>query len=193
MVSLVFKDLLELTEEVVKTVFLAFLVSMESPSRARLVWRENAANPARLALLLKLASLSLFLDQREKKVLLESLVNRLSDLLVETENKANKVQLVRWECLADLDDLLKMANLELLDLSDLLDRQHQLSLANQLLGLKEPLEKTVSLADMAWTAKTVSKVLRENAVHEVMKVLLDSTVCLDLQAHAQQRNALAVS
>jgi len=37
MVSLVFKDLLELTEEVVKTVFLAFLVSMESPSRARLV------------------------------------------------------------------------------------------------------------------------------------------------------------
>ena len=36
-VFLVFKDLQALTEELAKTVFLAFLVSMESLSRAQLV------------------------------------------------------------------------------------------------------------------------------------------------------------
>ena len=150
-------------------------------------------NRAHLALLRKLANLSLFLDQKEKRVQPESRENQLSDLLGETENKANKALLVRWECLDDLDDLVKMANLELLDQLDLLDLQHPLSLVSQLLALKAPLEKTVFPVDMVWMVKTVNKVLQASEVHAVMKVLLDSTVCLDLQALVLLLNALAVS
>lgn len=189
MVFPVFKDLQALMEDPAKTVFLEFLVSMESLSRAQLVPKENAVKPAHLESLLKLASWSLFPDQKEKRVLPESLVNQLLGLPVETEIKANKVLLVKWECLVDLVDLVKMVNLELLDLLDLL---HQLSQVNRLLAFQEPLEKTVFPVDTVWTVKTVNKVLQASEALADMKVLLDSTVCPDPKALAQQRNALAL-
>ena len=192
MAFLDFKDHLVLTGYVAKTVYLAFLVSTASLSRAPLVLRVNVVSPVHLVLLLKSANLFLFLDQREKRVLLESPVNQSLDLLDEMVNRENKDLLVKWVCPADQDDLAKMVNLVRLDQWDLLDPLLPLLLVNQLLDLKGLPERTVFLDDMEWTAKTGSKVLLVSVVHVVTKVLPVNMVLLDPRALAQLLNALAV-